>query len=1060
MFPTVQLDQSWHDVETEILSFWEKEEIFRTSLTQRESSPIFSFFEGPPTANGKPGIHHVLARIYKDLVCRYKTMKGFLVPRKGGWDTHGLPVELEVEKKLHISGKQQIEEYGIDKFIEACKQSIFTYKEDWDRITKRIGYWLDLDHPYITCTNDYIESVWWALQQIYQKGLLVKGHKVVPHCPRCQTTLSSHEVAQGYQDNTEDPSVYVKFPVTGKENTYFIVWTTTPWTLTANVALAVNEKAAYCRIQVEQEQWILAEARVPSVCEKLEYTLLETFPGKALLHQSYTPLYPYFQLEKKAYYVIQADFVGLDDGTGIVHIAPSFGLDDMEAGLRNDLPVLLTVNIDGTFREMVTPYQGLFVKDADKLIIKDLKSRNLLVKSGLIKHTYPFCWRCQSPLLYMAKDSWFIKVSAIREQLMAENDLIDWLPAHIKKGRFGEWLKEAKDWAISRERYWGTPLPLWECEHCHHVTAIGGVEDLRKHLSTAQTVPEDLHRPYIDQVTLTCPECQGEMKRVKDVVDCWLDSGSMPFAQYHYPFENQTLFQERYPAEFISEGIDQTRGWFYTLLVMNYLLFGKSPYKNCLTFELVLDEKGEKMSKSRGNVVNVDEVLEESGADAIRWSMFFSSTPYVPRRFSKQMISDAYKNFILPWWNVLSFFVTYANIDRWQPSSAPLQISEVKNPLDQWILSRLHSTIRSVTQSLDAFEVNAGAKAIYSFLDEVTNWYIRRSRRRFWKNDTDADKAAAYAVLYHIISSSSRLIAPFTPFLAEYMHRILSSSQPGAKKSVHLEPFPIAQEEWINPSLEESTALVRELISAGLKLRKQLGIKARFPLSEAGWIAKKPCSISEEMKVSVLEELNVKTLTMFQETKPYLRFEIKPNLPVLGRKYSQLIPQIKTALLQVNPESDWVTRLLTEGQQVLSLNRETIQVIPEDILIAVQGVGDWVATEIDQAYVVLNKRQSASLLEEGVSREVIHTIQQARKTLQLSVTDRIQIQWRSEQQKTVKAVEKFSEDIRKEVLADSMEIGDDLPEASTQVLDLPYDFGSFHFTISLSGRAKKQTGLQ
>lgn len=1053
MFPTVQLDQSWHDVETKILSFWEREEIFQASLTQRESSPIFSFFEGPPTANGKPGIHHVLARIYKDLVCRYKAMKGFLVPRKGGWDTHGLPVELEVEKKLQISGKQQIEAYGMDKFIDACKHSIFTYKEDWDRITKRIGYWLDLDQPYITCTNDYIESVWWALQQIYQKGLLVKGHKVVPHCPRCQTTLSSHEVAQGYQDNTEDPSVFVKFPVVGEENTFLIVWTTTPWTLTANVALAVNEKAAYSRIQVGNEQWILAEARVPAVCEKLEYTLLETFPGKTLAQKTYTPLFPYFQLEKKAYYVISAGFVGLEEGTGIVHIAPSFGVDDMEAGLQNDLPVLLTVNIDGTFREMVTPYAGMFVKEADKLIIKDLKNRNLLVKSGIIKHTYPFCWRCQSPLLYMAKDSWFIKVSQIREQLLAENEQIDWLPTHIKKGRFGEWLKDAKDWAISRERYWGTPLPLWECDQCHHITAIGGIEDLKKHLNAHQTVPEDLHRPYIDQVTLSCPDCLGQMHRVKDVVDCWLDSGSMPFAQYHYPFENQALFHQRYPAEFISEGIDQTRGWFYTLLVMNYLLFGKRPYQNCLTFELVLDEKGEKMSKSRGNVVNVDEVLEEFGADAIRWSMFFSSTPYVPRRFSKHMVNDANKNFILPWWNVLSFFVTYANIDQWQPSLASLKPSEIMNPLDQWAMSRLNSTIQSVTESLDAYDVNAGAKALYSFLDEVTNWYIRRSRRRFWKNDTDADKSTAYAVLYHIIVTVSRLIAPFTPFLAEYIHHILSSSQPSAKKSVHLESFPEVHKEWLNSSLEDSFTFVRDLVSAGLRLRKQLAIKARFPLSEAGWIPKKSCAISEEMKASVLEELNVKTLSLFQETKPYLRMEMKPNLPVLGKKFSQLIPQIKNALLQIDPETDWVSRLLAEGHQSLSLALETIQLTPEDVLITVQGVGDWVATEIDQAYVILNKRQPENLIEEGIAREIIHAIQQSRKNLQFLVTDRITIRWFSSVQKTIHTIEQFRRDIQKEVLGDSMEKWDEIPMEASQVLDLPYEYGTFAYIIDPSAKA-------
>lgn len=1060
MFPSVKLDQSWMELETDIQHFWEKENIFEQSLVQREESPVFSFFEGPPTANGKPGIHHVLARIYKDLVCRYKTMKGFLVPRKGGWDTHGLPVELEVEKKLHISGKQQIEAYGMDKFIEACKQSIFTYKEEWDRITRRIGYWLDLENPYITCTNEYIESVWWALKEIFQKGLLVKGHKVVPHCPRCQTTLSSHEVAQGYQDNTEDPSVYVKFPLNGKENTYLIVWTTTPWTLPANVALAINENASYCRIKVLDEEWILAEARVPVVCEKLEYTIMETFPGKQLIHQTYIPLYPFFKLEKEAYYVISANFVGLEEGTGIVHIAPSFGLDDMEAGLQYDLPVLLTVNIDGTFRDIVEPYRGMFVKDADKLIIKELKTRNLLVKSGTIRHTYPFCWRCHSPLLYMAKDSWFIKVSSIRDELLAENEKIEWLPAHIKKGRFGEWLKDAKDWAISRERYWGTPLPLWECESCHQIVAIGGKEDLQRYLAKDQSVPEDLHRPYIDQVNLICPFCQYPMRRVKDVVDCWLDSGSMPFAQYHYPFENQSTFQSRFPAQFISEGIDQTRGWFYTLLVMNYLLFSRSPYQNCLTFELVLDEKGEKMSKSRGNVVNVDEVLLESGADAIRWSMFFSSTPYVPRRFSKQMVMDAYKNFILPWRNVLSFFVTYANIDQWTPSGKSLEKQQVTNSLDLWILSRLNSTICSMTSSLDAYEMNAASKVMYAFLDEVTNWYVRRSRRRFWKNEPDSDKSTAYAVLYHVLLTVSRLIAPFTPFMAEYMHQTLSFSPQELKTSVHLEDFPRVDETWIDLPLEESISFTRELVSALLRLRKQVGIKARFPLSKAGWIPKKPVNLTEEMKSSIMEEVNLKSLYAFSETKSYLQFEIKPNLPVLGKKYSQLIPQIKTTLQNLEDPNQWVQTLKETGHQTILVNHETVHLVNEDILTNVAGVGDWVAAEIDEAYVVLNKSQSDALIQEGIVREIIHAIQNERKNKQFSVTDRIRIQWNAVGSKTRQAVYHYTQEIQKEVLAETIELDETIDRETAQTIELPNQYDDFTFTICLFGSTGEFSGLQ
>jgi len=1037
VFKKIELDKRWPEIEEKILKFWKDSNIFHKSIEQRKGKERFVFYEGPPTANGKPGIHHVLVRIFKDIACRFKTMEGYYVPRIAGWDTHGLPVELEVEKNLNISGKKEIEKYGIEKFIEECKKSIFQYKRDWDNLTERIAYWVDLDQPYMTCTNDYIESLWWAMKEIYRKNLLFKDYKVVPYCPRCETTLSSHEVAQGYQENTSDPSVFAKFKLKGEENTYFLVWTTTPWTLTANVALAINPEANYVKLLYGKEKLILAKDRLEEVFSDKAYEIIETFKGNLLLSKSYIPPYNFFNLDENAHFVIGASFVGLEEGTGIVHIAPGFGAEDMEAGRENNLPVIVSINGDGTFKDEVVPFKGFFIKDADKLIIKDLKERDLLFKSGIIKHTYPFCWRCNTPLIYMAKSSWFIRVSSLRDKLTKNNETINWLPEHIKNGRFGSWLAEAKDWAISRERYWGTPLNVWICTSCGEMEVIGSISEL-KEKTTKDFAEIELHRPYIDEVELICPKCGGTMKREKEVLDCWFDSGSMPFAQFHYPFSNSEEFLKNFPADFITEGIDHTRGWFYVLLVVNSIIFGTAPFKNALSLELILDEKGEKMSKSKGNVVDPFDVINLYGADSLRWAFYFSSTPYVPRRFSMNIVSDALKNFIIPLLNSTSFFATYANIDEFTPNFAFKPISS----LDRWIISKVNNLVATVRNYLDKYFITEASKEIMRFIDDLTNWYIRRSRRRFWKSENDSDKLSAHNTLFNVLFTLSKIIAPFTPFAAEYIYSILrSGAGENLPESVHLADFPQAQTSLINTELEDKMDLARDIVTAGLRARKNAKIKVRFPLRDVYIVEKKSIELEKEFFSLIMEELNVKEVKIVNDLKSYATLNIKPNLATLGKKYGSKLPTIKETINNINDTFRIKEEIEKDGKITLDIKGEKVEIFSEDLIFELAGKNNMTLEETDSSFVILNTYLDDGLIEEGIAREFSHFIQNLRKEQGFNVDDRINIYLSFESPLFDKMLENFKDYIMRETLASNIFTIESLKHSyTTEIKEEKFDY--------------------
>jgi isoleucyl-tRNA synthetase len=848
------------EMEEEILKFWKDNDTFKKSLEIRKGSPRFNFYEGPPTANGKPHAGHVLPRIYKDLFPRYKTMQGYYVPRKAGWDTHGLPVELEVEKELGLNSKQDIEKYGVEEFNKKCKESVFRYEREWRRFTERIGFWIDMDNPYITLSNDYIESVWWLIKKIWEKGLLYKGYKIVPWCPRCETALSDHEVAQGYKE-TEDPSIFVKFRVKDQENTYFLAWTTTPWTLISNVALAVHPEEEYVKVKHNNEYYILAEKRLPYIFEEGTYEIVEKKKGKEIEKAYYEPLFTFLPVDKDAYYVVLGDFVTLEDGTGIVHIAPAFGDEDFQLGKKYDLPFLQPVDQNGKFIKEIKPWAGMFIKKADPLIIEYLKERNLLLKEEKYTHTYPFCWRCDTPLIYYARSSWYIKTTAIKEDLLNNNRKINWYPEHIKEGRFGNWLANNIDWALSRERYWGTPLPIWVCDSCGHEECIGSYEEL----GITDTKNFDPHKPYIDQITLKCPKCGGTMHRVPEVIDCWFDSGAMPVAQWHYPFENQEEFKASFPADFICEAIDQTRGWFYSLLAISTLVFNEPAYKNVLVTELVLDEKGEKMSKHKGNVVDPWIILNKYGADALRWYIFTVSPPWVPLRFAPDAVNEALKKFLLTLWNTVSFFSIYAEIDGFDPNSHFVPFNELEDHSDKWIISRLNSLIVKVKNDMENFNATQAARSIQSFvIDDLSNWYIRLNRERFWKSEKDKDKWTAYTVTYTVIKELSKLIAPFIPFTAEKIYQeIVRVAEKNSPESVHLCDYPEEAKELIDTTLEENMEIIKEIVTAGRMLRNQANIKIRQPLSKI-WIKVDPKLEKdiEALKKYVQQELNVEEVIM------------------------------------------------------------------------------------------------------------------------------------------------------------------------------------------------------
>ncbi len=853
MFKKVKSQVNFPKLEEKILQFWKKNKIFKKSLRRRKDAKNFVFYEGPPTANGKPGSHHVLSRVFKDVIPRYKTMCGFYVERKGGWDTHGLPVELEVEKEIGISGKPEIEKYGIAKFNKKCKQSVFKYEKEWKRMTQRVGFWLDMDNPYITYSNDYMESVWWVIKQIWDKGLLFRDYKVVPWCPRCGTALSSHEVALGYQDITE-PSIYIKFKLEGEKNTYLLAWTTTPWTLPGNVALAINPKIKYVKAKVGKEYFILAKSRV----EVLDnYKIVEEITTSDLLGKKYKPLFTFTNPEKPCWCVISGDFVTTEDGTGIVHIAPAFGEDDLNVGKENDLPLVCDVSSEGKFTSSVKPYAGMFVKDADPKIIKDLKDKGVLYKEEKFTHTYPFCWRCDTHLLYFAKKTWFIRMSSQREKLIKNNRKINWYPSHIKNGRFGEWISSAKDWALLRERYWGTPIPIWKCEKCKKFICIGSKKELRTQSLTKFSKDLDLHRPYIDKIKLRC-KCGGHAFRLPFVIDCWFDSGSMPYAQWHYPFENQEKFKKQFPADFISEAIDQTRGWFYTLLAISTLLDLGPTYRNVICLGHILDEGGVKMSKSKGNVVDPWVVLEKHGADAFRWYMYTATSPGDSRCFSVNLVEEVVRKFLSTLWNTYSFFIIYAKIDKFVPKNSSI-FHKKRALLDRWILSKLNELVLNINKKMDNYDITSAGRELEKFIDELSNWYVRRSRRRFWKSENDKDKQTAYQTLYEVLVTLSKLLAPFTPFISEEIYQnLVYSVDRKAPDSVHLCDYPKADKKLIDNKLNQQMDSVRKVVEVALAERAEAGIKVRQPLASCRIYGIK--KLNKELSDLIIDEINVKKL--------------------------------------------------------------------------------------------------------------------------------------------------------------------------------------------------------
>ncbi|MBI2955245.1 MAG: isoleucine--tRNA ligase [Chloroflexi bacterium] len=1006
MFKPVSSKVSLPEMEREVLQFWKENDIFHKSLEARAGQPVFVFYEGPPTANGSPGIHHVLARVFKDLIPRYRTMKGYYVPRKGGWDTHGLPVELETEKALGIRSKPEIEAYGIAEFNKKCRESVFRYVKEWEAMTDRIGFWIDMKDAYVTYANGYVESCWWILKQIWDKGLMYQDYRVSPYCPRCGTTLSSHEVALGY-DEARDPSVYVKFgaadpqAVPGQEASqvplFFLAWTTTPWTLPGNAALAVNPDAEYVMIETTQddrlERLILARALLPSAITT-DYTIVASISGKDLLGLKYKPLYTFVKLTTPAHRVIGGDFVSLEDGTGIVHIAPAFGEIDLEVGRKEGLPVIQTVDLQGNMVADTDGFAGLFVKDADPLIIKDLKSRGQMYRAEQILHSYPFCWRCDTPLLYYAKSSWFIRTTAVKDRLLSGNDQINWYPEYIKYGRFGDWLRTNVDWAVSRERYWGTPLNIWRCTSCGEQTCIGSLAELQERSSVddlARTL--DLHRPYVDQVIIPCQKCGGEMLRVPEVVDAWFDSGSMPIAQWHYPFENDALFIERFPADFICEAVDQTRGWFYSLHAVSTLLFARPSYSNVICLGHILDAKGEKMSKSRGNVVDPWSVLDKQGADALRWYLYTATPPGNPRRFSADLVAESLRKFLLTLWNTYSFFVTYANIDSFSPGPAEredwsktVDLGRLSS-LDRWILSELHSLVKTVDEGLGQYEVTGPARAIEQFVDNLSNWYVRRSRRRFWKSENDLDKQHAYHTLYECLVTVARLLAPFTPFIADEMYQnLVRTVDQQAPESVHLAFFPIANAAIVDEKLMANTRLVMKIVSMGRAARSKANLKVRQPVSEV--IAKVKTSEEaealESLKGQVLDELNAKKLSVTTDESQLVTYSIKGKLNLLGPRYGRELTEVQHELQQLDPST--VARMVRAGEPVQA---GRFALSPEEIEITgIERQGLAMVREGDYL-VAVDTLVTPELMEEGLARELVHRIQTMRKSADFRIEDYI-----------------------------------------------------------------------
>ncbi len=1021
MFESVSTNLGFVDREKKTLEFWKENHIFEKSMEQREGSRVYTFYDGPPTANGKPHIGHVLTRVIKDMIPRYRTMKGYYVPRKAGWDTHGLPVEIEVEKLLGLDGKDQIEQYGIAPFIDKCKESVWKYKGMWEDFSGTVGFWADMEHPYVTYHDDYIESEWWALRQIWDKGLLYKGFKIVPYCPRCGTPLSSAEVAQGYKD-VKERSAIARFKVVG-EDAYILAWTTTPWTLPSNVALCVNPEYTYAKVKAaDGYTYYMAKELLDTVLGKLAkdgapaYEILETFTGKELEYKEYEPLFDCAvdvckKQGKKAYYVVCDTYVTLTDGTGVVHIAPAFGEDDSKVGKKYDLPFVQLVDSKGNMTAE-TPYAGVFVKKADPMILDDLRAKGLLFDAPKFEHSYPHCWRCDTPLIYYARESWYIRETAVKDDLIRNNNTINWIPESIGKGRFGNWLENIQDWAISRNRYWGTPLPIWECE-CGHRHCIGSREELYKMSGDEKAKTVELHRPYIDEITIKCPKCGKEMHRVPEVLDCWFDSGAMPFAQYHYPFENKELFERQFPAQFISEAVDQTRGWFHSLLAESTLLFNKAPYQNVIVLGHVQDEHGQKMSKSKGNAVDPFDALKKHGADAIRWYFYSNSAPWLPNRFHDDAVIEGQRKFMGTLWNTYAFFVLYANIDNFDPTKYTLDYDKL-SVMDKWLLSKLSTLIKTVDTDLDTYKITETARALDNFVDELSNWYVRRSRERFWTPGMEQDKINAYMTLYTALVTVSKVAAPMIPFMTDEIYRnLVCSVDKTAPISVHLCDFPVANESYIDSKLEERMEDVLDIVVLGRACRNTAQIKNRQPIAKM--YIKADYTLPEYFTDIIADELNVKSVEFANDVSAFTTYSFKPQLRTVGPKYGKYLGKIRELLSSVDGNAA-MAELKANGVLVLDLGDAKAELTEEDLLIESAQKPGFASNSDHGVTVVLDTNLTPELIEEGYMRELVSKIQTMRKESGFEVMDNIRV-YISGSEIIKDIVRKNFDEIKGEVLA-------------------------------------------
>ena len=1023
MYQKVSTNMNFVEREKKTEEFWRENHIFEKSIEQRKQGETYTFYDGPPTANGKPHIGHVLTRVIKDMIPRYRTMKGYMVPRKAGWDTHGLPVELEVEKMLGLDGKEQIEEYGLEPFIKHCKESVWKYKGMWEDFSNTVGFWADMDHPYVTYDNNFIESEWWALKQIWEKKLLYKGFKIVPYCPRCGTPLSSHEVAQGYKD-VKERSAIVRFKVKG-EDAYILAWTTTPWTLPSNVALCVNPDEEYVKVKAADGYvYYMAKALLDKVLGKLAtedtpaYEILEEYKGTDLEGKEYEPLYAFTgeiceKQHKKGHYVTCDTYVTMTDGTGVVHIAPAFGEDDASVGRRYDLPFVQLVDAKGEMTQE-TPWAGTFCKKADPMILKDLDEKGLLYDAPKFEHSYPHCWRCDTPLIYYARESWFIRMTAVKDDLIRNNNTINWIPESIGKGRFGDWLENVQDWGISRNRYWGTPLNIWECE-CGHMHSIGSIAELKE---MSDNCPEDieLHRPYIDAVTIKCPHCGKQMHRVPEVIDCWFDSGSMPFAQHHYPFENKDLFEQQFPANFISEAVDQTRGWFYSLLAISTLIFNKAPYKNVIVLGHVQDENGQKMSKSKGNAVDPFDALEQYGADAIRWYFYINSAPWLPNRFHGKAVMEGQRKFMGTLWNTYAFFVLYANIDNFDATKYTLDYDKLA-VMDKWILSKLNSVVKAVDNHLANYRIPEAARALQEFVDDLSNWYVRRSRERFWAKGMEQDKINAYMTLYTSLVTIAKAAAPMIPFMTEDIYQnLVRSIDKTAPESIHLCDFPAVKEEWINTGLEKDMDEVLEIVVMGRACRNTANIKNRQPIGTMFIKADK--ELSDFYKEIIEDELNIKKVVFTQDVRDFTTYSFKPQLKTVGPKYGKLLGGIKQHLAALDGNAA-MDELNEKGTLHFEVNGEAVELTKDDLLIDMAQMEGYVSEGDGDVTVVLDTNLTPELLEEGFVREIISKIQTMRKEAGFEVMDRIAVSYQGNE-KIAGIFKKNEAIIKAEVLADEI----------------------------------------